>query len=92
MNRVLRRVFIVWGLALWAGCGGGIESSSAPEPAAMTTHDPAAHIVCSAGDPCPAGFVCVSRIRCAKECTTDSECPAGQTCRGNLHGQRFCSP
>ena len=93
MNRMLRRILFVAPLMIGLGCGSGAstESPAAPEVEAAT-HDPAAHIVCDAEDPCPKGFVCVSHIRCAKVCKQDSDCPSGQTCRWQIGNTKFCSP
>jgi hypothetical protein len=93
MNRMLRRILFVAPLVIGLGCGSGAstEPAVAPEVEA-STHDPAAHIVCDAEDPCPKGTICVGHIRCAVICKSDSDCPSGQTCRGQLGHTRFCSP
>lgn len=93
MNRILRRILFVAPLVIGLGCGSGAstEPAVAPEVEA-STHDPAAHIVCGAEDPCPKGTICVGGIRCAVICKSDSDCPSGQTCRGQLGHTKFCSP
>jgi hypothetical protein len=93
MNRTLRQILFVAPLVIGLGCGSGAstEPAVAPEVEA-STHDPAAHIVCDAEDPCPKGTICVGHIRCATICKSDSDCPSGQTCRGQLGHTKFCSP
>jgi len=77
-------------MLLGLGCGGGAMDEASMSPVDLASHQPAAHIVCTAEDPCPQGYLCVSHIRCAKICKADGDCPAGQTCSGSLGGKKYC--
>ena len=91
MNRLLRAVGVLGFLMLGFGCGGGSTDEPSSGAVDLASHQPAAHIVCDAEDPCPKGYVCVSHIRCAKSCNSNSDCPTGQTCSGSLGGKKFCN-
>jgi hypothetical protein len=92
MTRMLRSSLVLALVVVGLGCGTDMTEESMAPSIEASSHDPAAHIVCSAGDPCPKGTICVGHIRCAKLCNTDTDCPSGQTCRGSLGGKKFCSP
>jgi hypothetical protein len=63
------------------GCGQAMEPEGMLEPeTGMTQMESSAHIVCSAEDPCPKGYLCISRIKCAPVCNTTADCAAGKTC------------
>ncbi|HVP59147.1 MAG TPA: hypothetical protein VMT11_01155 [Myxococcaceae bacterium] len=90
MTRLLRGVGVLAFLVLGVACGGGSMDGAATPAVDLASHQPAAHIVCDAEDPCPKGFLCISHLRCAKTCTTNSDCPTGQTCSGSLGGKTYC--
>ena len=88
--RMLRGAGVLAVMLLGLGCGGGASDEGAAAPVDLMSHSPAAHIVCSAEDPCGKGYICVSHIRCAKVCKTDGDCPTGQFCTGQRQGKKFC--
>lgn len=92
MNRMLRSSLVFALVVIGFGCGTDMTEESRAPSVESSSRDPAAHIVCSAEDPCPKGTICVGHIRCAKLCKTDTDCPSGQTCSGSLGGKKFCSP
>jgi len=90
MNRLLRSAGVLAVVLLGIACGGGSMEEPSTPAIDLASHQPAAHIVCSAEDPCGKGYICLSGIRCAKTCNSDSDCPAGQLCTGQTKGKRFC--
>lgn len=90
MKRLLRGVGVLAFVLLGLGCGGGSTDEPSTPAVDLASHQPAAHIVCTAEDPCPKGYLCLGHIRCAKVCKTDSDCPTGQLCTGTLNGKNFC--
>ena len=88
--RLLRGAGVLAVMLLGLGCGSGAMDESAASSVDLASHSPAAHIVCSAEDPCGKGYICLSGIRCAKVCKNDSDCPTGQFCTGQLNGKKFC--
>ena len=90
MKRLLRSAGVLAVVLLGIGCGGGSMEEPSTPTVDLASHQPAAHIVCDAEDPCPKGFICLGHIRCAQECKHDSDCPTGQACTGQTGGKRFC--
>jgi hypothetical protein len=90
MNRLLRSAGVLAVVLLGIGCGGGSMEEPSTPAVDLASHQPAAHIVCDAEDPCPKGFICLGHIRCAQLCKNDSDCPTGQACTGQTGGKKFC--
>jgi hypothetical protein len=89
-TRLLRSGGVLAVMLLGLACGGGSTEENAMPVVDLASHSPAAHIVCSAEDPCGKGFICLSGIRCAKVCKNDGDCPSGQFCTGQAQGKKFC--
>jgi hypothetical protein len=89
-NHLLRSGGVLAVMLFGIACGGGATPEQATTDVDLASHSPAAHIVCSAEDPCGKGFICISHIRCAKVCKADSDCPTGQACTGQLQGKKYC--
>ncbi|HMK74040.1 MAG TPA: hypothetical protein VK454_11920 [Myxococcaceae bacterium] len=86
MHGSVRRSLVLGAILVLAGLGCGQAADSTGqdllEPAGGTTtsEGAAAHIVCSAEDPCPKGTVCFRKIACVPTCKTTADCAAGKTC------------